>query len=175
MTSTSTSVLTAPVGEARPPEPPAPPSRGRGVSTRLRLIVAGAVAGAALAGGVAYTVAGGGGGGAGGAAVPTVVLTAHHSRFVPERVAVEAGTTVRFVVRNADPISHELIVGPPAVHERHERGTEAVHGAVPGEVSFAPHEEAETTYTFDRPGVIAFGCHLPGHWDYGMHGEIEVR
>jgi uncharacterized cupredoxin-like copper-binding protein len=33
----------------------------------------------------------------------------------------------------------------------------------------------ETTYTFDEPGIVQFGCHLPGHWTYGMHGEIEVR
>ena len=170
MTPTSTSVLSAPVGEVRPPEPAVPPAVR---PSRLRLVVAGAVAGAALAGGVAFAVADGGG--SGGSALPTVVVTAHHSRFLPERIAVEAGTEVRFVVRNADPISHELIVGPPAVHERHERGTEAAHGAVPGEVSVGPNEEAETTYVFDRPGVIAFGCHLPGHWDYGMHGEIEVR
>lgn len=145
---------------------PAPPRSGR------RLVVAGALVGAAIFGGVAWSLAGGGGGAA---ALPTVVVTAHHSRFTPERIAVEAGTTVRFVLHNADPISHELIVGPPEVHERHEKGTEAVHGAVPGEVSVGPNAEAETTYTFTEPGVVTFGCHLPGHFAYGMQGEIEVR
>ena len=178
-----TSVLSAPVGDVRPPEPATeksvagrPPAASR--PGRLRMMVAGAAVGAAVAGGVAYSLAGGSAGGAGGLAassLPTVVVTAHHSRFTPERIAVEAGTKVRFVVRNADPITHELIVGPPAVHERHERGTEAAHGAVPGEVTVGPDEEAATTYVFDRPGTIAFGCHLPGHWDYGMHGKIEVR
>lgn len=135
---------------------------------RAQVLVAAAV-GAVLAGGAAMAIT------AGGDRHPaTVVITAHHSRFSPARIAVEPGTAVRFVVRNADPIPHELIVGPPAVHERHERGTEAAHGAVPGEVSVAPRAEAETTYVFDRPGTIAFGCHLPGHWDYGMRGEVRV-
>ena len=45
----------------------------------------------------------------------------------PSELVVEAGTEVRFVVRNGDPIGHELIVGPPDVHERHRHGTEAEH------------------------------------------------
>ncbi|HEX9970032.1 MAG TPA: hypothetical protein VGB03_07825, partial [Acidimicrobiales bacterium] len=49
---------------------------------------------------------------AGGATVTerTVELTARRSRFTPEVVTVRAGTAVRVVVRNEDPIDHELIV-----------------------------------------------------------------
>ncbi len=139
--------------------------------TRHFLLFLGALVGATLAGGAALALAGGGGGDQ---ALPTVVLTAHHSTFTPARIAVEPGTTVRFVVKNADPIAHELIVGPAEVHDRHEKGTESYHPPKPGEVTIAAGEEAETTYTFDAPGVVAFGCHLPGHWAYGMHGEVEV-
>ena len=31
-----------------------------------------------------------------------------------------------------------------------------------------------TTYRFDGPGRLLYGCHLPGHWAYGMRGEIRV-
>jgi uncharacterized cupredoxin-like copper-binding protein len=85
-----------------------------------------------------------------------------------------AGTEVRFVVSNHDPISHELIVGPPDVHARHRNGTEARHDPKPGEISLAPDEQAVTTYRFDEPGIVEVACHLPGHYDYGMHGDIEV-
>ena len=27
---------------------------------------------------------------------------------------------------------------------------------------------------FDRPGRLLYGCHLPGHWAYGMRGVIDV-
>ena len=60
---------------------------------------------------------------------------------------------MRFVVRNTDPIDHELIVGDAAVHARHERGNEADHGAIPGEVSVAAGEVAETTFRFDEAGT----------------------
>jgi len=104
----------------------------------------------------------------------TVEVELRHSAFVPERVRVVEGSEVRFVVRNTDPIDHELIVGPDEVHDRHERGTHATHGAVPGEVSVAAGATAETTYRFDDPGTIVVGCHLPRHFGYGMAGEVEV-
>jgi uncharacterized cupredoxin-like copper-binding protein len=104
----------------------------------------------------------------------TVEVDVHHSRFRPAHLRVVEGTTVRFVVRNTDPIDHELIVGDEAVHRRHERGTEPYHDAQPGEVSVLAGATAETTYRFDEPGTVEMACHLPRHLSYGMRGEVEV-
>lgn len=105
----------------------------------------------------------------------TVVLTAHHSRFSPARVEVPAGATVRFVVHNEDPIEHELIVGDDAAHRRHEVGRDGHHhGDVAGEVSVPAGATATTTYRFTGDGPVTFGCHVPGHWAYGMRGLILV-
>jgi uncharacterized cupredoxin-like copper-binding protein len=27
---------------------------------------------------------------------------------------------------------------------------------------------------FDEPGIVEMACHLPGHYAFGMKGEIEV-
>jgi len=104
----------------------------------------------------------------------TVEIDLHHSRFEPDHLTVVAGTRVRFLLVNGDPIHHELITGGPEVHLRHATGTEAEHPSIPGEVSVGPNGTAITTFTFDEPGVFEFACHLPGHYEYGMHGEIEV-
>ncbi len=104
----------------------------------------------------------------------SVQLGIEHSRFSFDRLHVRPGTTVRFEVRNTDPIAHELIVGDESVHRRHATGTESSHPPVPGELSLGPHETGSTTYTFDKPGTVAFACHLPGHVDYGMQGEVVV-
>ena len=104
----------------------------------------------------------------------TVVVDIEHSRFLPSSLRVMAGTEVRFVVSNHDPISHEFIVGPPDVHARHRDGTEPRHEPRPGEISLAPDEQAVTTYLLDEPGNVEVACHLPGHVNYGMRGEIEV-
>ena len=104
----------------------------------------------------------------------TVELTANLSRFAPSDLQVRQGTTIRFVVRNDDPIDHEFIVGPPDVHERHRYGTEPHHGEKPGEVSVPAGGSASTTFRFDTVGDVVFACHLPGHYDYGMRGVVRV-
>jgi uncharacterized cupredoxin-like copper-binding protein len=114
---------------------------------------------------------------AAGQATQTVVVTMHHSRFQPEVVRVAPGATVRFLLRNTDPIDHEFILGDEEVQRRHEQGREREHhGEVPGEVSVAAGAEAATTYTFPRggPASLQFACHLPGHYAYGMRGVTLV-
>ena len=105
----------------------------------------------------------------------TVDVEIRHSTFDDlDDLRVRPGTTVRFVVHNRDPINHELIIGPAAVHKAHEHGSERVHPPVPGEVSVAPLDTGVTFYEFATPGPVEFACHLPGHVAYGMIGEIEV-
>jgi uncharacterized cupredoxin-like copper-binding protein len=106
--------------------------------------------------------------------VRTVVIDVRFSRFSIGDLHVRPGETVRFVIRNHDPIPHELIVGDMVVQDHHERGTEAHHGERPGEVPVAAGATAETRYTFSTAGTLFFGCHLPGHWAYGMQGLITV-
>ena len=104
-----------------------------------------------------------------------VVLDLRWSRFSQDTVTVPRGVPVRFVVRNDDPIDHELIVGDAALQQRHEKGTEPAHGDRPGEVTVRAGETAATTITFPFSGSAYFACHLPGHYAYGMRGLVVVR
>ena len=113
-------------------------------------------------------------GGCGSAAERTVELTIRHSRFDPPMVEVAPGERVRFVIRNLDPIDHEFILGDAEAQRRHEDGTEPHHGLIPGEVSVPAVAERSTTFEFGDSGTLLFGCHLPGHWSYGMRGTVRV-
>jgi uncharacterized cupredoxin-like copper-binding protein len=105
----------------------------------------------------------------------TVHINIHYSSFAPGSLDVEPGETVRFVIRNTDPIDHEFILGDEAVQLAHEEGTEAHHAPRPGEVSVPAGETVITTYTFPQtPGELIFGCHLPGHYDFGMRGTVTI-
>lgn len=146
----------------------------------LRLLGAGLIL--AAVGGLGLLAAGANGNGDGavdpdevlGPGRDSVALGIEHSRFSENRIVVEQGTNLTFIVENTDPIGHELIVGPPEVHTRHAEGTEAAHPPVPGEVTAPPLQTVETTYTFDDVGVFTYACHLPGHVAYGMVGEVVV-
>lgn len=105
--------------------------------------------------------------------ITTVRIGIHYSAFSLAAIDVDPGETVRFVVSNSDPIDHEFIIGDQAVQIAHERGTEAFHPPRPGEITIPAGETVETTYTFDAQDLI-FGCHLPGHYAYGMRGVISV-
>jgi uncharacterized cupredoxin-like copper-binding protein len=104
----------------------------------------------------------------------TVRIDVDHSHFRTAPIRVLPHTEVRFVVVNHDPIGHELIVGGPDVQARHASGHEAYHPPVAGEVSVPADGRAATTYVFHAPGPVEYACHLPGHYQYGMHGIVEV-
>jgi uncharacterized cupredoxin-like copper-binding protein len=104
----------------------------------------------------------------------TVRIDVDHSHFRTSPIRVRPHTEVRFVVVNHDPIGHELIVGGPDVQARHATGHEAYHPPVAGEVSVPALSRASTTYVFHAPGPVEYACHLPGHYQYGMHGIVEV-
>lgn len=109
-----------------------------------------------------------------GPGVVTVEIDMRHSLFEPDELRVYEGTLVRFVVRNGDPIPHELVVGGEDVHDRHAEGQHALHPPVPGEVSVRPDQTGITAYQFDEPGEVLVACHLPGHAEYGMTGTVTV-
>jgi uncharacterized cupredoxin-like copper-binding protein len=109
-----------------------------------------------------------------GPGVVTVEVGIDQSRVDVGSHRVREGTLVEVVVRNDDPIDHELVVGDAEVHRRHQDGTERRHPPLPGEVSVTPGDTAKTFYEFDEVGSIVYACHLPGHVAYGMTGTIEV-
>jgi uncharacterized cupredoxin-like copper-binding protein len=98
----------------------------------------------------------------------------HYSHFEPSVVRVRAGVPVTITLRNDDPIDHEWIVGPAAVHAVHRVGTEAVHDSRPTEVTVPALTSRVTTLTF-AAGQEQFICHLPGHEAYGMTGTLTAR
>jgi uncharacterized cupredoxin-like copper-binding protein len=118
---------------------------------------------------------------AGGSRTRTVEITIENSLYSTAGIDVEFGEKVTFEITNTDPISHEFIVGDEVVQRKHERGTEAYHGAIPTEVTIPPGERVTTTITFDSsdgidPGEANYyACHLPGHYDYGMVGRIRLN
>lgn len=109
-----------------------------------------------------------------GARETQMVVKIDHSRFSPDRYEFEAGTRVEFMIQNGDPIDHEFILGDTSVQNRHERGNHVQHDAIPGEVSVPAGSRASTTYDFTEPGRLIIGCHLPGHFDYGMRALVTV-
>jgi P-type Cu+ transporter len=97
-------------------------------------------------------------------------------RFAPDQLTVRAGETVAFEIGNPGRVPHEFFVGTAAEQQAHER--EMAGGAPmpdePGQVDVPAGRTVRLVATFDRPGTLEYGCHVPGHYAAGMRGTITV-
>jgi uncharacterized cupredoxin-like copper-binding protein len=100
-------------------------------------------------------------------------------RFTPSAVTVDAGQTVRFVVRNAGTLRHEFILGNAADiagHAAMMRGHPGtMHHGGGNSISLEAGKNGSVIWRFGAPGTVTFACLEAGHFEAGMQGTIEVR
>lgn len=99
-------------------------------------------------------------------------------RFVPDRIAVKLGQTLRLRIRNTGAVLHELVIGTPAALDEHAalmaRFPDMQHDE-PWMSHVPPGQTGEIVWTFNRAGEFAFACLIAGHYQAGMVGRITVR
>lgn len=99
-------------------------------------------------------------------------------RFVPDRIDVGLGETVRFLHRNTGKVMHEFVIGTPPDLEAHAalmRKFPNMEHDEPYMAHVAPGQTAQIAWHFNRPGEFKFACLIAGHYDAGMVGTIVVR
>lgn len=115
-----------------------------------------------------------------------VIMTDH--AYSAATIDVADGETVRFVVRNRGEVVHEFNIWTPDMHQAHgdemlhmfERGMmdetkinmAAMHDD-PNSLLLEPGQDGEIVCTFKAASGVHFACNVPGHFDAGMHGEIN--
>lgn len=98
-------------------------------------------------------------------------------RFTPDKMTVQEGETVRFVVRNEGRMLHEMVIGTPDELAKHAalmaRFPNMEHDE-PYMVHVDPGKTGEIVWTFNRAGSFEFACLIAGHYQAGMRGTITV-
>lgn len=102
--------------------------------------------------------------------------------YQPGTIAVEAGETVTFRVRNVGEAVHEFVLGDEATQREHEEEMQAMDGAEGGmamgdeanALSLQPGATKTLTWTFTTSSELIYGCHEPGHYVAGMRGDLTV-
>jgi Cu+-exporting ATPase len=104
------------------------------------------------------------------------VETTDTLRFVPDQLDVRVGETIAFDIRNAGNLPHEFFIGTPAEQQEHERemASGAPMHAEPGQIDVPAGKTVRLVYTFNDPGTLEYGCHVPGHYPAGMRGTITI-
>jgi uncharacterized cupredoxin-like copper-binding protein len=133
----------------------------------------------------------------------TVEITMSDNYYEPERLQVSAGETVRFIVKNQGEFLHEFNIGTAAMHAEHqaEMATMMEHGMLtptgidhemmkmdhgpngmsghvhddPNSRLVEPGQTAELIWTFTTDADLEFACNVPGHYENGMMGEIDIQ
>jgi uncharacterized cupredoxin-like copper-binding protein len=136
------------------------------------------------------------------AASRPIEVAMYDNYYEPETVSVQAGETVRFVVTNKGGLVHEFNLGTAAMHAAHQDEMQMMveHGVLeadrinmdaaramqasmghgmhdePNSVLLEPGKTAEVVWSFpaDASVNLEFACNVPGHYDAGMQGEIEL-
>ena len=131
----------------------------------------------------------------------TIVITMSDNYFEPEKLVIQAGETIRFVVKNEGEFLHEFNLGTAAMHAEHQKEmmTMMEHGMLsatgmnhdmmkmdhsamgmsghvhddPNSVLVEPGKTQELVWKFAAATDLEFACNVPGHYEAGMMGEIE--
>ncbi len=97
--------------------------------------------------------------------------------YTPAEIQVTQGETIRFVVKNAGQIKHELSLGTEQALLEHLEQMKRFPGMEhdePSQVVLEPGQQGEILWQFTRAGRVHFGCLMPGHYEAGMKGRVEV-
>ena len=98
-------------------------------------------------------------------------------RFSVPKVMVKQGETIRFVVKNAGKLKHEMVLGTEKELSEHDaammKNPEMVH-ADANMVSVAPGSSGDIIWQFTQAGKVNFACLQPGHYAAGMKGLVTV-
>jgi uncharacterized cupredoxin-like copper-binding protein len=98
-------------------------------------------------------------------------------RFRPDRIEVREGETIRFVVRNAGKVLHEMVIGTDeelAQHAALMRKFPTMEHDEPFMAHVRPAARGELVWNFNRAGTFQFACLVPGHYEAGMKGTLVV-
>ena len=98
--------------------------------------------------------------------------------YTPDRIEVSRGEQVKFVLRNAGELRHELLIDSVANNARHkieiEKHPDMSHQEPNGR-HVEPRQSAELVWRFTTAGTFEFACLIPGHYETGMKGVVVVK
>jgi len=109
----------------------------------------------------------------------TIEVTMDDSmRYTPDKISVKAGETIRFFVKNAGKIQHEMVIGSMDELKEHAEMMRKMPGmqhAEPNMITLKPSQRGGIVWQFDKTGTVDFACLVPGHMEAGMVGKVMVE
>ncbi len=134
----------------------------------------------------------------------TIEVKMGDSFFKPKSIDVKPGETIRLVLKNEGTLLHEFNLGTAAAHAAHQKvmaamiqkGTLSPTGThdmsnmgpamggkkmvskehdEPNSILIEPGATEELVWTFTKTTGLEFACNIPGHYQSGMVGKVNIR
>lgn len=97
--------------------------------------------------------------------------------FTPNSFKVRQGQTVVFSIKNAGELDHEFVLDQEDKIMEHkavmEKFPEMEHDD-PNAIRLAAGKSGQIVWKFTNGGTFRIACLVPGHYDAGMHGDVNV-
>ena len=97
--------------------------------------------------------------------------------FIPSRITVRQGETIRFLVTNSGKKRHEMVLGTLPELKAHAEIMKA-HRGMKHDAPYMAHVASGKTesmvWQFTKPGDFRYACLVGRHFEDGMAGRITV-
>jgi uncharacterized cupredoxin-like copper-binding protein len=97
--------------------------------------------------------------------------------FDPRRLDFAPGETVKLIITNNGELEHEFVMDTFEKNQFHKElmAKMDMEHDDPNSVRLDPGASAEIVWTFSNEGGFEFACLIPGHYEAGMHGALDVK
>lgn len=97
--------------------------------------------------------------------------------FEPTSFKFEKGQTIKFSVVNTGETDHEFVLDEHDKNMEHKKLMEEfpeMEHDDPNSIRLEPGESGDIIWKFSNSGTFEVACLIPGHYELGMKGNVEV-
>ena len=131
----------------------------------------------------------------------TIEIEMYDNYYYPTQIDVKKGETVKFIVKNLGELVHEYNIGTKEMHIKHQpemaklveheilladkidhekmkkmaKKDHSLGHSHANSVLLEPNEIGEIIWKFSKNISLEMACNMPGHYEAGMVGNINIE
>ena len=131
----------------------------------------------------------------------TIEIEMYDNYYYPTQIEVKKGETIKFIVKNLGELVHEYNIGTKEMHIKHQpemaklveheilladkidhekmkkmaKKDHSLGHSHSNSVLLEPNETGEIIWKFSKDISLEMACNMPGHYETGMVGRINIK
>ena len=131
----------------------------------------------------------------------TIEIEMYDNYYYPTQIEVKKGETIKFIVKNLGELVHEYNIGTKEMHIKHQpemaklveheilladkidhekmkkmaKKDHSLGHSHSNSVLLEPNETGEIIWKFTKDISLEMACNMPGHYETGMVGKINIK